>query len=185
MNLEGEHTFKGPREEVWNMFLDPDVLASALPGTQSLKKIDDQHYEAAMNVRIGPVSGTFSGNLVVSDEKPPESCTLTVDGRGAPGFAKGVGKVNFSDLGDGTTLMKYTGEVNIGGTLASVGQRMIDSVAKSMVKQGFDSLDMALEARMAAKATGETVEYKTTSEAEFAKAVAKDVAGGITSTPGV
>jgi len=182
MNLEGEHIFKGPRNEVWNMFLDPDVLGSALPGAQSLNKVDDQHYEATMNLRIGPVSGTFSGNLVLSDEKPPESCTLTVDGRGAPGFAKGVGKVHFTDQGDGTTLMKYTGEVNIGGTLASVGQRMIDSVSKSMIKQGFEALDRALEMRLAAKGSGKVVEYKSISEADFAKGVAKDMAGGLKNT---
>jgi hypothetical protein len=147
-----------------------------------MNKIDDQHYEATMNVRIGPVSGTFSGNLVLSDEKPPESCTLTVDGRGAPGFARGVGNVQFLESVNGTTLMKYTGEINIGGTLASVGQRMIDSVSKSMIKQGFESLDKALEARMAAKATGSTVsEYSSQTETEFAKTVAKDVAGGLTS----
>jgi len=180
MKIEGEHVFKGPREAVWEMFRDPEVLASAMPGTQALNKIDDQHYEGTMNIRIGPVSGTFAGTLAVSDENPPESCTLTVDGRGAPGFAKGVGKVHFTDLGDGTTKMTYSGEVNIGGTLASVGQRMIDSVSKSMIKTAFDTLDKALEARLAAKESGAAVEFKAPSEAEFAKNVAKDMAGGLT-----
>ncbi len=180
MKIEGEHVFKGPREEVWEMFRDPEVLASAMPGTQALNKIDDQHYEGTMNIRIGPVSGTFAGTLTVSDENPPESCTLTVDGRGAPGFAKGVGNVHFTDLGDGTTKMTYSGEVNIGGTLASVGQRMIDSVSKSMIKTAFDTLDKALEARLAAKESGSAVEFKAPTEAEFAKNVAKDMAGGLT-----
>ncbi len=87
-----------------------------------------------MNVRIGPVSGIFSGSWV-SNEVPPESCTLTADGRGGPGFERDVGNVQFADQGDGTTLMKYDGEVQIGGTIASVGQRMIDSVAKSMIRR--------------------------------------------------
>src|SRR5512146_744910 len=143
MNLEGEHLFKGPRKDVWTMFRDPEVLATALPGTQKLNKIDDQHYEGAMNVRIGPVSGSFSGKLEVADEVPPEKCTLIVEGRGTPGFAKGTGHVVFEDCGDSTTLMKYTGDVQIGGTLASVGQRMIDSVSKSMIKTAFDTLDKA------------------------------------------
>lgn len=179
MKLEGEHVFKGPREAVWQMFRDPEVLGSALPGTQSLNKISDTEYEATMNVRIGPVSGSFSGKLFVSDENPPESCTLTVDGRGAPGFAKGVGKVKFTENGDGTTLMQYEGELQVGGTLASVGQRMLDSVSKSMIRQGFESLDKALEARLAA-GEGKVVDYKPPTEAEFAKAVAKDMAGGLT-----
>jgi carbon monoxide dehydrogenase subunit G len=181
MKLEGEHVFNGPREAVWEMFYDPEVLASALPGTQKLEMVAENEYEGAMNVRIGPVSGSFTGKLVISDVVEPESCTLTVDGRGTPGFAKGVGRVQFIDQGDGTTLLKYEGEMNIGGSLASVGQRMIDSVAKTMIRQAFEVLDKALEARLAAKASGsEVVDFKPPSETEFAAAVAKDMAGGLT-----
>jgi carbon monoxide dehydrogenase subunit G len=178
MNLEGEHVFKGPRTEVYMMFRDPDILASALPGTQKLDKIDDQHYEGMMNIRIGPVSGTFSGKLEVADEVAPEKCTLIVDGRGAPGFAKGVGHVVFTEQPDGTTLLKYSGDVQIGGTLASVGQRMIDSVSKSMIRTAFDTLDKALEARLAAKASGTAVNFKAPTETQFAAEVAKDVVKG-------
>ena len=175
MNLEGEHVFNGPRADVYGMFRDPEVLASALPGTQSLNPIDDNHYEGSMNVRIGPVSGTFAGKLEVADEVAPEKCTLIVEGRGAPGFAKGVGHVVFTEQADGTTLLKYSGDVQIGGTLASVGQRMIDSVAKSMIKQAFETLDKALEARLAAK-KGESIDFKPPTETQFAAGVAKDMA---------
>ncbi len=176
MKIEGEHVFKGPRQDVWEMFRDPEVLASAMPGTQKLDKVSDSEYDGMMNIRIGPVSGSFSGKLIVSDENPPESCTLTVDGRGGPGFAKGVGRVKFSEQDDGTTLLTYDGEVNIGGTLASVGQRMIDSVSKSMIRQAFEVLDKALEARLAAKGTGEAAKVVAPTETQFAAAVAKDVA---------
>lgn len=186
MKLEGEHVFNGPREAVWEMFYDPEVLASALPGTQKLELVAENEYEGAMNVRIGPVSGSFTGKLVISDVVEPESCTLTVDGRGTPGFARGVGRVQFIDQGDGTTLLKYEGDMNIGGSLASVGQRMIDSVAKTMIRQAFEVLDKALEARLAAKASGsEVVDFKPPSETEFAAAVAKDMAGGLTKIPEV
>jgi len=176
MKIEGEHTFNGPRKEVWEMIRDPEVLASALPGTQKLNKLSEIDYEGIMNVRIGPVSGSFSGKLVVSEENPPESCTLTVDGKGAPGFMKGVGRVKFAEQDAKTTQMTYEGEVTIGGTLASVGQRMIDSVAKSMIRQGFESMDKALEARLSAKAGQEVVEFKAPTEAQFAAGVAKDMA---------
>jgi carbon monoxide dehydrogenase subunit G len=72
MKLEGEHLFKGPREEVYTMFRDPEILASAMPGTKSLDKVDDQHYKGTMNIKIGPVSGSFAGMLEVADEVPPE-----------------------------------------------------------------------------------------------------------------
>jgi carbon monoxide dehydrogenase subunit G len=182
MNLEGEHVFNGPRQAVWEMFRDPNVLASALPGTQKFNQINPNEYEVGMNVRIGPVAGVFTGKLVVSNEVPPESCTLTADGRGAPGFAKGVGNVHFTDQGDGTTLLKYNGEMTIGGTLASVGQRMLDSVSKSMIRQGFEALDKALEARLAAQAGQQVADYKPPTEAEFAKGVAKDMSKDIMKT---
>lgn len=177
MKIEGEHLFNGPRNEVWVMFRDPDVLASALPGTQSINKISDTEFEVTMNVRVGPVSGVFTGKLVISNEVPPESCTLTAEGRGGPGFVKGIGNVHFNDQGDNTTLLKYDGEFQIGGTIASVGQRMIDSVAKSMIRQGFEVFDKTLEARLAAKA-GQDVQYTPPTETQFAAAVAKDMTKG-------
>lgn len=175
MKLDGDHVFNGPRKEVWEMIRDPEILSTALPGESKLNKLSETDYEGMMNVRIGPVSGTFNGKLVVSKEVPPESCTLTVDGKGAPGFVKGVGHVKFVEQEANTTYMTYTGELTIGGTLASVGQRMLDSVGKSIIRQGFETLDKALEARLAAKA-GQEVEFKAPTEADFAAGVAKDMA---------
>ncbi len=177
MKLEGEYVFNGPREEVWQLVRDPDVLASALPGTQSLKQVSENEYEGDINLRMGPVAGVFSGRLVVSNEEPPKKCTLAVEGQGKPGFIKGTGNVNLMDQGDGTTLMKYDGELQIGGRLASVGQRMLDTASKSMMRQGLETLNQTLEARVAAKTAGKEVDHKPPSESEFAAAVAKDMAG--------
>jgi hypothetical protein len=177
VNLEGEYTFDGPREEVWDLVQDPEALAMALPGTQSLEKVGENEYEGVMNVRIGAVSGVFSGRVLIEDEQPPESLTMKVEGEGKPGFVKGVGQVNLLDQGDGTTLMKYSGELQIGGRLASVGQRLLDTTSKSMLRQGLGELNKALQARMAAKTEGEEIEYEPPTEGEFAAAVAKDVAG--------
>jgi hypothetical protein len=147
MKVEGDHLFKAPREVVFEMFNDPDALGAAVPGMHKMGKIDESHYEAVLGIRVGPVSANFSGTLALTDVVPPESVTLIVEGKGGAGFVKGVGYVKFEDLGDQTTLLKYTGEANIGGTLASVGQRMIDSVAKSMFKTVFEKLDKILEER--------------------------------------
>ena len=177
MKVEGEYQFDGPREDVWELVRDPEVLATALPGTQSLDQVGDNEYEGAMNVRIGPVGGEFSGKVLISDEQSPESLTMTVEGKGKPGFINGSGDVNLIDQGDGTTLMKYEGELQIGGRLASVGQRLLDTTSKSMIRQGLDALNNALAARIAAKSTGEEVEYTVPSESQFAASVAKDMAG--------
>ena len=185
MKLDGEYLFNGPREEVWKLVRDPDVLSTALPGTQKLNKLSDTEYEGAMHLSIGPMSGDFAGKLVVSNEVPPESCTLTVEGKGGPGFVKGTGHVQLIEQPEGKTLMRYTGDLQVGGKLASTGQRMIDTVSKSMIRQGLETLDKALQARVAAQAASRPVEFKPPTEAQFAGAVAKDVAGGMFSIPEV
>jgi carbon monoxide dehydrogenase subunit G len=185
MNLEGEYIFDGPREAVWELVRDPQVLATALPGTQSLEQVSENEYAGKMQVRVGPVAGVFSGRVVVSDEVPPESYVLEVEGRGGPGFARGSGNVQLVDQGDEKTLMKYTGELQIGGKLASVGQRLIETVSKSMTRQGLESLNKALQARLAGEGEGvedvkdERVAYTPPSEVEFAAAVAKDVVADV------
>jgi carbon monoxide dehydrogenase subunit G len=176
VKLEGEYIFDGPREAVWEIVRDPEVLATALPGTQSLEQVSENEYAGKMHVRIGPVSGIFAGKIVVSDEVPPESCTLSVEGRGAPGFANGTGHVRLAEQEGDKTLLKYDGEMQVGGRIASVGQRLIDTASKSMIGQGLESLNNALQARMTAEAGGEEAEYVPPTEAEFAAAVAKDMA---------
>lgn len=176
MKLQGEYIFDGPREEVWEIVRDPEVLATALPGTQSLELVGENEYAGKMNVRIGPVAGVFAGKIVVSDEVPPESCTLEVEGKGAPGFGSGTGHVQLVELEDGQTLLKYEGDMQVGGKIASVGQRLIDTASKSMISQGLESLNNSLKARMQAEEEGAEVEYVPPTEAEFAAAVAKDVA---------
>ena len=182
MKIEGEYMFEGTREQAWEVVRDPEVLATALPGTQSLEQVSENEYQGEMHVRIGPVAGLFSGLLVISDEVPPESLTMTVEGKGKPGFVKGTGSVQLSPQEADKTLMQYQGDMQIGGRLASVGQRMMDSVSKSLLKQGLDSLNQALLARQTSQTTGEQVEYKPPSESEFAASVAKDMAGEVFSS---
>lgn len=182
MKIDGDYLFKAPREDVWEIILDPEVLATALPGTKRLEKVGENEYQGEMNVRVGPVAGLFSGKLDISNEVPPESLTMTVDGRGTPGFLNGTGNVTLNDQGDGTTLMKYEGDVNIGGKLAGVGQRLLDSASKSTIRQGLEALDTALQERLAAKTEGRDAEYTPVSESKFAAGVAKDMAGDMFSS---
>ena len=182
MNIEGEYIFDGSREQVWEIMRDPEVLASALPGTQSLDQVSENEYQGEMQVRIGPVAGLFSGNVAISDEVPPESLTMTVEGRGKPGFVKGTGAVKLIAQETDKTLMQYQGDMQVGGRLASVGQRMMDSVSKSLLKQGLDSINQALLARRESQSTGEEVEYQPPTESEFAATVAKDMAGEVLSS---
>ncbi len=156
MKIEGEYIFDGPREEVWKLVRDPEVLTRCLPGTQRVQRISDNEFSGEIVLRIGPLSGTFSGRVLVSDEVPPEACRLTVEGSGKIGFLKGSGQVAMTELNGQKTLMKYTGEVQIGGNVASVGQRLFDTVSKSMVKQGLDKLNEILKTNSGRKIDVET-----------------------------
>jgi hypothetical protein len=182
MRIEGEHIFHGPRQEVWALIRDPDALAKALPGTETLNKLSENKYEGTMNVRIGPINGSFAGKVIIADEVPPESCSLTAEGKGPQGFARGAGHIQLIDQGDGSTLLKYDGDLQIGGRLASVGQRSLDTVSKSMIRQGLESLNGALQVRVTAQATGKEVTYVPPTEAKFAAAVVKDMAGEMLSS---
>ena len=151
MKIEGQYTFDGPREVLWELVRDPNVLATCLPGTQSMRQVGEHEYEGEIGIRVGPISGAFAGKLFVSNEVPPASCTLTVEGTGKVGFLKGVGNIDMSEQGQGKTLMKYTGEVQIGGKVASVGQRLFDSVSRGMIEQALGKLNETLKARSAAR----------------------------------
>lgn len=154
MKIGGEYIFNGERPEVWKILRDPDVLILALPGTKQLKQVGDNKYEGELQMHIGPIVGSFKGTLTISNEVPPESITLSVEGSGIIGFVKGSGDVKMVDQGDGNTLVTYQGELQIGGRVASVGQRLFDTVSKNMINQGLDRLNNKLKEDKAAKTTG-------------------------------
>jgi hypothetical protein len=175
MKVQGEHLFNGTAQQVWELFRDTEVMSAALPGTRKMELVGENKYEAVMHVRVGPVAGEFAGELLISKERFPESYTMTVEGRGKPGFMKGVGDVILKELGNNQTLMGYTGEVQIGGRLAAVGQRLIDTVSKSIISAAFETLDSVLAERVAAADENREVSYEKASESDYAAAVAKDL----------
>jgi carbon monoxide dehydrogenase subunit G len=175
MKVQGEHLFKGTPQQVWELFRDTEVMAAALPGTRKMELVAENKYQAVMNVRVGPVAGEFSGELLISNENFPHSYTMSVEGRGKPGFLKGVGDVILKEQGEIQTLMEYVGEVQIGGRLAAVGQRLIDTVSKSIISAAFETLDKVLAERVAAAEENREVSYEKASESDYAAAVAKDL----------
>jgi carbon monoxide dehydrogenase subunit G len=140
MEIQGTHQFKAPISKVWDALLDPAVLATALPGGDQLERVGENDYKAAMNVKVGPVQGRFDGKVTITDIVEHQSYHMVVSGSGTPGFLNGEGSLNFAENEDGT-LLTYTGDVQIGGRIATVGQRLIDSTAKSIIKQGLKALD--------------------------------------------
>ncbi len=148
MQLKGTYTFQAPRDAVWAALMDPTVLAQALPGGDQLEQIGDNEYRAAMNVRVGPVQGKFAGKVELADIHAPERYRMKVSGTGSAGFVNGEGAITLSDEGSGT-LMNYEGDVQVGGKIAGVGQRLIESTARSVIKQGLKVLDEQIQTRLA------------------------------------
>ena len=143
MNIEATHEIKAPRERVYAALVDPEVLRHAIPGCESLEKVDDNLYTATMKAGIGAIKGTFKGDVRLEDMRPPEHYRIVVQGKGGMGFAKGAADFDLEDK-DGGTLIRYSGEMHIGGSIAGVGQRMIQGAAKMMASQFFAKLEAAV-----------------------------------------
>ena len=149
MRLEGTYTFSAPRTAVWAALMDPVVLAGALPGGEQFERVGENDYQAAMNVKVGPVQGRFVGKIALSDITAFQQYTMKVDGQGASGYVAGEGALALEDTENGGTLLQYSGDVQVGGRIAGVGQRLLESTAKSMTRQGLAALDQMIQARIA------------------------------------
>lgn len=186
MELNGTYTFAAPREVIWDALMDPEVLANILPGVEKLEKVDDTEFKGVMNVRVGPVQGRFNGTVILSDLQEPERFHMEVNGRGAAGFIKGGGDAVLTEE-DGKTILTYGGSGDVGGRIASVGQRLVETTGKSIVRQGLESLDRLTQAKLhpapeaaegaerLEEAAAPIPEFAPPSELEVALGVAKDI----------
>jgi carbon monoxide dehydrogenase subunit G len=149
MILSGTFTFNGPRVTVWDLLQDPAVLAKALPGTKTLTKTSEDHYEGVMKVSIGPMTAAeFSVKVELKDKVAPERFAMHIDGKGGVGFTTGTATIELQELPGPVTVMNYNSHVQIGGRIAGVGQRLLESVGKMMTKQALDALNKELQARL-------------------------------------
>lgn len=154
MKIEGSYTIKAPRARLFALMIDPAILQRCMPGCEALEETGEHAYNVKLKAGVGSIKGLFSGAIKLSDVRAPEHYQMNVDGKGAPGFLKGVGTLALSDAGE-DTVINYAGDVSVGGTLASVGQRMIQSTAKMMAGQFFAALDAEMQAILKAEETGE------------------------------
>jgi uncharacterized protein len=186
VKIAGNYTFEADRETVFDILQDPEVLSKIIPGCEQLTKVKDNEYDAALEINVGPVKGKFKSKVLLSNLAPPESYTMEVSGNGPTGFLKGTGHVRL-EAQDANTLMTYDGDAQVGGRIASVGQRLVESTAKALIKQSLEGVNQFIKVKVQAQnqpaeASAETVvtpapvaEYKPPSQMEFATGVAKEV----------
>jgi len=137
MDMTGEYRIAAPREAVWTALNDPEVLKQCIAGCEEMEKTSDTEFVAKVTAKVGPVRAKFGGAVTLSDIDPPNGYTISGEGTGgAAGFAKGGAKVQLIADGDGT-LLKYTVDATVGGKLAQIGSRLIDSTAKKYANDFF------------------------------------------------
>jgi len=140
MKVEGSHELHAKPERVFETLIDPAVLQRCIPGCERLEKTGENSYSATLRTGVGSIKGLFVGNVRLEDLKPPSHFRIVVDGKGQPGFLKGAGDIQLEER-DGLTIVSYDGEAQVGGTIASVGQRMLQGAVKMMATQFFTAIE--------------------------------------------
>tara|TARA_R110000772_G_scaffold49123_6_gene112904 strand:- start:212128 stop:212742 length:615 start_codon:yes stop_codon:yes gene_type:complete len=141
MDLKDQRRIAAPREAVFAALNDPEILAKAIPGCESLDKVSDTEFAAVVTAKVGPVRAKFNGQVTLSDLNPPESYTITGEGKGgAAGFAKGGAVITLTEDGDGT-LLNYEVKADVGGKLAQLGGRLIEGTSKKLAGEFFETFE--------------------------------------------
>jgi uncharacterized protein len=140
MKIEGAHTIKAPRELLYRLMIDPEILLRCVPGCQSLEAAGDDSYKMTLKAGVGSIKGGFTGSIKLEEMREPEHYKMIVDAKGPAGFLKGEGLIDLTEQAEGT-VVNYTGETSVGGTIAGVGQRMVQSTAKMMAGQFFAAIE--------------------------------------------
>ncbi len=155
IKLEGKVTVDAPREEVWNSLLDLEILkrtATHVPGVdvERLDQIDDLHYEGTVTIGVAMIKGKYDGKITILEKQPPAIIRLKGEGKGGGNWTSGDIALTLTEQ-DGKTVMSYVGQGNLAGPLASVGQRLVDTVGRQFIDQGTKFLAEEIAARYRAK----------------------------------
>lgn len=137
MDMTGEYRIAAPRARVWEALNDPETLKRCIAGCEELEKTSDTEFSARVSTRVGPVSAKFTGKVQLSDVDPPNGYTISGEGQGGvAGFARGGASVRLAEDG-AETVLTYEANATVGGKLAQIGSRLIDSTARKMADDFF------------------------------------------------
>ena len=143
--IEGEEKIAAPVQKVWEALNDPAVLKDCIPGCQSLEMKSPTDMAATVVLKIGPIKATFTGEVTLSNLNPPGGYTISGEGKGGiAGFAKGGADVTLTEDGPNTTILKYTAKADVGGKIAQLGSRLIESTSKKLAGQFFSTFNQTV-----------------------------------------
>lgn len=151
MKISGQYTINATQNQVWTALNDIEVLARVVPGCESLAEVGENQFEGTIKIGIAGIKGVYSGKIRLEDVNAPTSYKLVAAGKGSNGVVDGVGFVELEPLEGGKTNLKYSGEAQIGGMLASVGQRLIDGASKQLIGQALKALEQQILQRIPAE----------------------------------
>lgn len=159
MILDGDFTFRAPRRSVWKLLQDPEVLVKAMPGAQRLVATGDGTYEGTIRIGVGPVTAAqWTLSVALHDREEPARYLMKVESKGPLGFTRGSASVELTDEAEGTR-MRYHADLQIGGKVAGIGQRLLDQVAKMMTRQGLEALSREMQLRLSASVGSATASF--------------------------
>ena len=140
--IEGEERIEAPIGKVWEALNDAETLKACIPGCESLEKTSDNELSATVTLKIGPIKAKFNGAVELKNLNPPHSYTIQGEGKGGiAGFAKGGADVSLSEESPEVTVLRYTAKADVGGKIAQLGSRLIDSTSKKLAGQFFSSFN--------------------------------------------
>jgi carbon monoxide dehydrogenase subunit G len=139
MQITGSYTFDAPATKVWDTLMDTAAVCSCLPGCRELRPLGDNKYEAELSVAVSAITGTFKGTIALEDMVPPRSYKMVVEGSGGAGFVRGQSTLTLTENGS-TTVLDVAGDVQVGGAVARVGQRLLAGISKMMMDRFFECL---------------------------------------------
>jgi uncharacterized protein len=143
VKVSGTNLLNGPRDRVWQCLNDPAFLKECLPGCESMEAAGPDQYQVALTIGIAVVRGKYTGSVSLSEKEAPQRFKMHVEGKGTGGFMQGTGLMELSEDPQGTTVT-YQGDVQVGGPIASVGQRLLEGAAKLIVGQFFSAVNRRL-----------------------------------------
>ncbi len=162
--MQGQWQFEAERELVWQTLTDPNIVAQCIPGCEKMEPTGDDTYLATMAVGVGSVKGRFTATIRLTDQQFPERYRLIVEAKSSVGFVKGDGIIALQEVAEGQTQVSIDGEVQIGGTLASVGSRLLQAAANAQLNRFFEAMRQQVAQRKEATATPEELTEKPTTE---------------------
>jgi len=147
MQLTGKHIFNAPPSVLWNMLMDTEILAKVVPGISKLERIGENSFKAIVEIKMGPVSGAFNGNLQMDDIDEPKGFTLKIQQNSKIGNANAAIKISLLPVPENQTEVAFDGDAKLSGLLATMGNRVIGGVSNTLTKQFFTNLEKELAAQ--------------------------------------